>query len=399
MKPGFLTMVAYLLFWISAPGQNWQKVTGPAENGIITLVPENACSFPGFLPISEIHGVHSISDNLQTFLCLPFPDSVSQISCVTTASGNISGLQGFWAGTLQQGIFGISASGIFHFHSANSPLPDNHIRRIEERGDTLWIATAGGLARFTNNQWKIWDISQGLASAHITDFCFLPNGMLAIASVNGGLAYLAGDTVNSVLTTFNAWLPDNTITALCTDLSGTLWLAFANAGLAAVQDTVINFYNPQQTGFPASGIRHISPISFPFHGLLVATESSGIVCFRPGHLLLHWQAPQTPFSNDEIQMVRGASANFPFHLAAGPNGLYVFNPNIFITEENAEHFPFPTFLTNPTFPSINGLLEIYSIDGRLLMKACIKQEEPLYRPGDSGWFILKFNNNYRKIHW
>jgi len=119
----------------------------------------------------------------------------------------------------------------FTYTTSNSSLPNNVIRDIVvDSAGTVWIATKGGLAAFSNNVWTTYYTWDGLPSNNITDLLVVGN--LLWIGTKGGIAVLdykgtptlKGNDQWMTYTQYNSGLVDNDTSSLSVDGAGRLWI-------------------------------------------------------------------------------------------------------------------------------------------------------------------------------
>jgi len=141
---------------------------------------------------------------------------------------------------------------ITNFHTFNTELPSNFVRALVTSDDgALWVGTeGGGLARFTEGEWTIFNESQGeLPNDIITALATSDDGALWVGTYGGGLVRFAGGE----WTTFGATpgeLPHNIISALTPSDDGALWVGTYGGGLARFAGGEWTTFDPAQGQIP-----------------------------------------------------------------------------------------------------------------------------------------------------
>lgn len=357
------------------------------------------CSPAGFLGRSSVTASWSwfgVASSTTPLICDSFPNFSTLVTCGTRGAvpfGNLGLIQ--WVGTDGEGVFGRSTDTVLHFSPSNAPLPDGTIRQLQQRNDTLWMATAGGLARIHGGTWKTWTLADGLAASHITDLAFLPDGSIAFASINGGLSFLRADTLSEILDNHNSWLPDNTLTGIEVTSDGQVWLSFTTAGLVLWQQGGPIFFQTQNGAIPSNGIRQLSSVDFPSPGVLAATESAGILWLDASGVVSHWPGGGSfPFAPDEILWVRGATFDFPFHMAASLRQVYIYPLGNHSVEEIIQGV---VHHGNWSMPQ-RGRLTMLNHLGQICFSRDLEAGESIPRPGAAGVYFLQIGSQcYRKL--
>lgn len=118
-----------------------------------------------------------------------------------------------------------------HFHPQNSNLPTWLVTSLAFAEDgSLWIGTDDGLAQFTADGLR--NIAE-FSNVSVTDLCIDEHGGLWISSIGNGLLHYREGVV-SAYTRENSPLPTNMINQVCADYRGTLWINPHNGGLYAM---------------------------------------------------------------------------------------------------------------------------------------------------------------------
>ncbi len=385
----------------SAFTQSWTAI--PLSTGAfhqISGLADPGCAPAGFLGKSTAGASWTwfgLQSGTTPLVCDSFPDITSLMTCGTR--GQVPFLNTgifYWIGTEGDGVFGHSADTVIHFSPNNTPMPDGTVRQVVQRGDTLWMATAGGLARAHANQWKSWTLANGLSSSHVTDLAFFPDGAIGFSSINGGLTILRGDTVSDILNNQNSWLPDNTLTSIEVTTDGNIWLSSTTAGIILVQQEIPSFFQVQNGKLPSNGIRQLSAISYPAPGILAATETTGILWLDATGVQAHWPGgANEPFSPEEILWIRGATADFPFHVAAGLHQIYVYPvssqsiSDFFLTQIHHGLWEMP----------FDAEVRIMNQAGQICFSQTMKAGAQIPRPGPTGWYFLQVKETYYRLLW
>jgi len=105
--------------------------------------------------------------------------------------------------------------------------------------DRLWAGTKNGLWRYSNNEWNLYTVVDGLPSNNITCIATSKSGKLAIGTDAGIASYVDGQwkTLDS-----SEGLPANYINAVAYGLNGALY-AGTDIGLVKTTDTTITVFD------------------------------------------------------------------------------------------------------------------------------------------------------------
>lgn len=132
-------------------------------------------------------------------------------------------LDRLWVGTLFHGVVVYDGMTWTAFDQTNSGLPDDQIRSITiDHRNWAWVGTYLGAACYTGSEWRLYNDQptsyNGLVmnGSVINDVAVREDGLVAIATLNGGFHYLT-DTCIHYHSTFTDFFPDNTQTAVAFD--------------------------------------------------------------------------------------------------------------------------------------------------------------------------------------
>ena len=150
----------------------------------------------------------------------------------------IDSLDRVWIGTQLHGISVFDGVSWEMIDTDNSPLPDNEINSLAiDHLGWAWIGTYLGLVCYTGDEWRFYNTSdtsyngQQLNGNTILHTAVRPDGLVALATLNGGFHYIT-DTSITVHSTFIDQFPDNTQNEVAFDLAeNERWLATPSQGL------------------------------------------------------------------------------------------------------------------------------------------------------------------------
>lgn len=163
-----------------------------------------------------------------------------------------------WAGTTEGLNRFIPEKEMFAFYEINThhaQRPENDLQKnvtsiLEGSDGTFWLGTLAGMVRFDRltgdyellpHQYELFRYGWGIIVEMVEDnsgFFWLatPGGLMRFNPLNQSYTYFKHDPFNS-----NS-ISDNTISSLCFDKSGILWIGTSGLG--------INIYNPHAIRFP-----------------------------------------------------------------------------------------------------------------------------------------------------
>jgi ligand-binding sensor domain-containing protein len=141
----------------------------------------------------------------------------------------------FWVGTLDGGLYRFQ-DGTLVAPKLSGALPSPRIKCLSQDGDTLWVGTAGGLARIQNGILKNCTPPDWLPDPEIT--AVLGDGAGgAWYGTQHGAAHLTPDGYRPL----PAGLRGSNIHAFLADPGGALWVGTSDRGLARVQGDRVTF--------------------------------------------------------------------------------------------------------------------------------------------------------------
>lgn len=233
-------------------------------------------------------------------------------------------------GTLNGGIISYDDITMTEYTLLEGGIPDNSVTdiAIDDLGN-LWFATPSSGFYMDNGtqNWLVFSMSNSTIPTNgLTSICYNPtNGNIYGGSLETGL--IRFNPSNGVITNFNSQnslLPDNHITCLKPDNSGTLWIGTAGGGLVKWQDPDAGI----------TGIIHSLSISpNPFEEFILVKVSDPV----------------------EIKLsdLMGNSVYFEIISEAGSSTI-IPNPNL----------PFGVYILSVAFP-----------DGRIIIERVIKEKQ------------------------
>ncbi len=182
-----------------------------------------------------------------------------------------------WIGTTLGGLFKFDGNNWTQYNSANSDIPCDFIRAITvDSTDRIWIGTIEGLSLFDGSLWQNWTIANsGILSNNITSIRQGKNGMMHIATINGGVYYIQ----NGVLTNYTLLqngLPDNTNLSVQVDNLGNPWFASAAQGFFTdVGNQTWMVFNVANSPLPSNSLK--SMIIDKDQNFFIGTHLHGLV--------------------------------------------------------------------------------------------------------------------------
>lgn len=155
-----------------------------------------------------------------------------------------------WVGTLA-GLARFDGVAFTTFDKRNTPaIRDNAIQSIvEDRHGDLWIATGGGgIVRYRNGRFDVFDEKQGATSETIWSLLVRRNGELWAGSLRHGIFIFRGGKFEKLVL---AGFPDPlTALTLYEDREGVLWVGTEHNGLYRVAGTTVTHEDLSGRGLP-----------------------------------------------------------------------------------------------------------------------------------------------------
>jgi len=153
---------------------------------------------------------------------------------------------------------------------------------LSEEGQTLWVATAGGLEQReaqTGELKKVLTNLDGLPSNSVNSFVTDENGGLWIGTA-GGLYHRYAQGTGEVFNKGNSGLPNNHVSSVIKDGQGGLWVGANEAGFGLAHrhaDGTWEVFNKDNSGMPSNNVSFlmtdvqggvwVGTGKFPGHGL------------------------------------------------------------------------------------------------------------------------------------
>ena len=175
------------------------------------------------------------------------------------------------------------------FTTTNSDLPSNTIRTIDgDNEGNIWIGTAGGLVRYKDNNFKVYDKNDGLPSNYVRVVYLDSKNNLWLGMQDGGLVLFDRDNgkirkiYNSIGRSPKTKLLNDNVWFIKDDRNGNLWIG-VDEGICK-----LNQENEEITNFTkANGL-----ICKDTHGILRDGEGYWIATFGEGLYYLNENLPE-----------------------------------------------------------------------------------------------------------
>jgi ligand-binding sensor domain-containing protein len=129
-----------------------------------------------------------------------------------------------WVGTVDKGLYRISAGKVDHFDSADGLSSDTVTALFQDHEGSMWIATSKGIDSFRSMAVVTFSKREGLHSDGVRSVLPALDDAIWIANV-GSLDALRGGVVSSILS--RNGLPGREVTSLAQDRVGRLWVGIS----------------------------------------------------------------------------------------------------------------------------------------------------------------------------
>jgi len=204
-----------------------------------------------------------------------------RINCMASAkNGNI------WIGT-ENGLVRIIPEVLFYpatytvYQTSNSGLPNNSVRALAFRDDTVWVGTwGGGLAKFNGKSWQVFTSANSrLPGDTISALNVYRTSEIWIGTWGKGLACYEKTYRNEdswrIFSSATSALPGNFITSLYHEEypDTPLWIGTTN-GLARICDDAWSVWNTGNSKIPGNYIRDIAINALD--DIAIATDNNGL---------------------------------------------------------------------------------------------------------------------------
>jgi ligand-binding sensor domain-containing protein/signal transduction histidine kinase len=218
--------------WIGTGGgltrfENGNFKTLTVEQGLSRNVVQTLCARAnGTVLVGTSAGVQSLGgDRFTSWTGLPNVPAANITSIAESKNGHL------WFGTLD-GLYGVERDGATPVQLS---LPNSRVSALRvDREGVLWIATAGGAARFLNGNVETFTSTDGLSSNLVLSLFEDREGSIWIGTEAGGLNLLK----SKKFTTFTTkdGLPSDLVKAIYQDTQGGIWIGSQGGGLTLFKD-------------------------------------------------------------------------------------------------------------------------------------------------------------------
>ncbi|MDH5823958.1 two-component regulator propeller domain-containing protein [Luteimonas sp. RD2P54] len=242
MTRGLATNLMYTLYedragslWIGTAGGGLHRLRG---GPVLTWTTGEG------LPDNKVFAVHGEDDGSvwigmegggvsrfdgRRFRTLTSADGLGSDNVISLASAPGGGL---WIGTFSGGLSLRDAGGIRTW-TTDDGLPANQVFSLFQDGETLWVGTMNGLARFRDGRFRRFGKDEGLGANDVRALLRGRDGAIWAGTSGGGLSRIRGEAVRTWSTPEG--LPGNYVYALYEDARGVLWVGTKGGGLGRVE--------------------------------------------------------------------------------------------------------------------------------------------------------------------
>jgi len=140
-----------------------------------------------------------------------------------------------WFGSSNHGVMSYSAAEGWNQVTQSDGLAGNTILDICEDADgNIWLAGSNGLSKLENGQWHTFTSTFGANSDNYFSLELAPDSTVWAGGDNGIDIFKNGALINHLDT--NAGLNSNSVTAICHDLNGNIWIGHSESGVSGYVD-------------------------------------------------------------------------------------------------------------------------------------------------------------------
>lgn len=179
-----------------------------------------------------------------------------QLNDVRIATILIDKQGGIWFGSFSQGVYHLSHNKISSLTEADG-LPHNHVLALfQDRENSIWIGTNGGLMRLRKAPFTVWDQGNGLKGNYIRTVLALDDRQVVVGSSNG-----LNVIKNKKIYSYSPMMQDQeimkniSVLSLAKRAEGGVWVGSSDNGLFKLDDDVLK--HVELTGLPSQQIRSI----------------------------------------------------------------------------------------------------------------------------------------------
>ncbi len=212
--------------WIGTDGglarfENGKFRTFTVEHGLSRNVIQTLCARAnGSVLVGTSAGVQSVSgDSFSTWTIPPALLAANITAIAESKNGQL------WFGTVDSVVAFDSNMTMI----GSMTLPNRVNALLADRGDVLWIATAGGVARLRNGAIEKFTSADGLSSNLVLSVFEDREGSIWIGTEAGGLNLLKSKKFNTFTT--REGLPNDLVKAVYQDPQGGVWIGSNGGGL------------------------------------------------------------------------------------------------------------------------------------------------------------------------
>lgn len=235
----------------------------------------------GELLVGSERGVYrriASSDRFQLLSPLLPDDGVPSLA--EDASGDL------WIGTINNGLFRLSQSGVEHFTSRRE-LPNNRVASLlADREGSIWVGTNAGLMRLSDAPFTTWNSDQGMTDDYVRALSAAPDGGIWIGT-GRGLNLWRNNAVVARYTKADG-MPGDSVLSLLQDSSGDLLVGTYTDGVLRMRAGKIIARYDNAHGMPGSN--QIRALARDGQGTLWIGTTRGLVRLRDGKFELFGQA-------------------------------------------------------------------------------------------------------------
>lgn len=260
-------------------------VLGPAAglpDGAVTHLRRTRSG--GLLVGTEHGGYRRVGNSARFALISPLLPEDNVPSLAEDAAGNV------WIGTINNGLYRLSALGLEHFTSEDE-LPNNRVASLlVDREGSVWAGTNAGLLHLADTPFTSWGRDQGMSDDYVRTLAQADHGGVWIGT-GRGLNLWRGDRIVASYTKADG-LPGDSILSLQPARDGSLLVGTYNNGLLRMRDGKVVAHADNASGMPGSN--QVRAVAEQADGTVWIGTTRGLVRSKDGQYRLFTRADGLP---------------------------------------------------------------------------------------------------------
>jgi diguanylate cyclase (GGDEF)-like protein len=159
-----------------------------------------------------------------------------------------------WFGTINKGIFRLSANGLEQLNAQNG-LPENRVLSLlQDRENSIWVGTNAGLLRLREAPFTVWTTKRGLAGNYVRTVLSHSDGSLWVGG-SAGLNQIKKNTIRKI--EGSQQNSTYSILSLLEGAHGEVWVGTYTSGVFKVSNNKMLPYLDRATGLGSNEVRSL----------------------------------------------------------------------------------------------------------------------------------------------